>query len=507
MERILFAWVGMNDLKASRGEADGQMGPIARVATEMTFSRLVLLDNYGPAENVADYVAWLERQCGLPVELVSVELPSPVDFAAIYVAARDQVDKVLTQERMERREVVPVFHLSPGTPAMAAVWILLAKGPFAEAELVQASREKGVESVEMPFNIFAEYVPDTIAGADRRLMRLSAHYDLAAEPETHGIVGQSKIIRKLVIQARLVAARDVPVLLEGETGTGKELFARFIHRESRRSEKRFLAVNCGAIPRELFESEFFGYVRGAFSGANREHPGYFEQADGGTLFLDEIGELPADAQVKILRVLNDGVVRRIGDAKDRQVNVRIIAATNRNLLTEVSQGRFRSDLFYRLAVAVLRLPPLREREGDIHLLLEHMLTQVNRELGKEPGYKQKKFSINAKNIMLRHTWPGNAREMYNTVLRICVWCQEEVIQEEDVRQALLPGTTEDKNDILSQPLGGGFNIQELQAFLTSHYIRRALDEAGGNKRRAAALLGLKNYQTLNNWIAKYGVEV
>jgi len=417
---------------------------------------------------------------------------------------------------------------------MASVWILLAKGPFPQAQLVQSSREAGVELVEMPFNIFTEFVPDARDALDERLASWASKGSLSEDSSFHyaahvwrsvptppfdldqaglprdafreGIVGQCKAIRRQIERAELVAKRNVSVLIEGETGTGKELFARFIHRQSPRSDKPFVAVNCGAIPKDLFEAEFFGYAKGAFSGAVKEHPGYFEQADGGTLFLDELGELPPDAQVKVLRILNDGVVRRIGEARDRRVDVRIIAATNRDLMEDVAQGRFRSDLFYRLAVAVLKLPPLREREGDIHLLLEHMLKQVNRELSQGPDYIEKKFSINAKHLLLRHPWPGNAREMYNTILRICVWSKEAVIQEEDVRDALLTGISEDKDDILSRPLGGGFNIQELQAFLTSHYIRRALAEAGGNKSKAADLLGLKNYQTLNNWMQKYGIE-
>ncbi|PNU18525.1 AAA family ATPase [Geothermobacter hydrogeniphilus] len=509
MKKILFAWVGMNDIKAAREDKDDNLGPIARVVSEIAYQRLVLLNNYGKEEKVPDYVAWLQKKCSMMIDLVDIDLASPIDFAAIYVAAKKQVERVFKEER---GRVVPVFHLSPGTPAMQAVWIMLGKGPFVEAELIQSSREQGVQRVEMPFDIYAEYIPDIQAGADRRLMMLADsdtlyELDLSALIPRHGIIHQCGAMKTLVAQAEQVAGRDVPVLLEGETGTGKELFARHIHAESRRSNRPFLPVNCGAIPKDLFEAEFFGYARGAFSGAVKDHSGYFEQADGGTLFLDELGEMPLDAQVKILRVLTDGVVRRIGDPRERQVDVRIIAATNRDLLAEVAAGRFRADLFYRLAVAMLKLPPLREREGDIHLLLEHILGQVNRELGKEPGYKQKKFSINAKNLMKRHPWPGNAREMHNTILRICVWCQNEVIQEEDVRRALLPGITEDKDDILSRPLGEGFNIQELQAFLSSHYIRRALEESGGNKSRAAALLGLKNYQTLNNWMVKYEVEL
>lgn len=314
-------------------------------------------------------------------------------------------------------------------------------------------------------------------------------------------------MKKLVAQAQTVALRDVPVLIEGETGTGKELFARAIHEASPRKEKKFISVNCGAIPKELFEAEFFGHKKGAFTGADRDRPGYFESADGGTLFLDELGELPLDAQVKILRVLNDSKVVRVGDSEGRSVDVRIIAATNRDLLAEVAAGRFRSDLFYRLAVAMLKLPSLRERQGDLGLLIESMIQQVNSELAAGANYKNKKFSINAKNLMLRHSWPGNARELFNTIMRICVWCPEKTIQEEDVRQALLPSHVQNKDDILQRPLGDGFKLQEILDLITSQYIHRALEKTGGSKSKAARLLGIKNYQTLSNWMDKLDIKI
>jgi DNA-binding NtrC family response regulator len=502
MTKVLFAWVGMNDLKASRENKAGELGPIARAVSELPFNQVVLLNNYGDGENVPAYLDWLKSKSQVPIDLIHAQLPSPIDFAAIYVAAREQVERIL---HADTDRVTPVFHLSPGTPAMAAVWIMLAKGPFAEAELIQSSRERGVESVDMPFNIFTEFIPDVSKGADRRLLQISESR-FPAETEFGNIIHHCPAMQTLVAQSRLVARRNVPVLLEGETGTGKELFARAIHKESSRASGAFVAVNCGAIPQELFEAEFFGYQKGAFTGAVKDHSGYFEQADGGTLFLDELGELPSAAQVKILRVLNDGMVRRLNDQIERKVDVRVIGATNRDLIKEVTAGRFRADLFYRLAVAVLKMPPLREREGDLHLLLERLLEQVNRVLAKEPGYEHKKFSINAKNLMVRHSWPGNVRELYNTVLRICVWCQGEIIQEEDVCRALLPTTSLENDDILQRPLGEGFKLQELQDFVSSTYIHRALHEAGGNKSKAAKLLGLSNYQTLSNRMTKLGID-
>jgi len=502
MERILFAWVGRTDLKAAAENKSDNLGPIAQVVSKGDFSRLVLLNNYGPDSDPDGYVTWLKQYSDAPINIKPVGLPSPTDFSAIYVAAREQVETVM---RSSARTAVPVFHLSPGTPAMAAVWIMLGKGRFPNAQLIQSSREKGVELVDMPFNISAEFIPDMKRGVDQRLVVMASA--LPGESEFGDIIHQCAAMQRVVSQARIVAQRNVPVLIEGETGTGKELFAGAIHRESEQKNGPFVAVNCGAIPGELFEGEFFGYKKGAFTGADKEHAGYFEQADGGTLFLDELGELPLNAQVKILRVLNDGVVRRIGETRNHNADVRIIAATNRNLLQEVADGNFRADLFYRLAVAMLKLPPLREREGDLGLLTDYMLGQINKQMEGSLGYKDKKFSIKAKNLMIRQHWPGNAREMYNTIMRICVWCQGGTIQAEDVEQALLPSMAHANNDILQKPLGGDFKLQEIIGVISSEYIYKALSETGGNKSKAASLLGFKNYQTLDNWVKKYGVEM
>jgi len=499
--KILFAWIGGHDFDAATGTGNG-LGPIANAATQDQFHKIYLLNNYGPERDVDGYLQWLCEKCESDIKITPVKLTSPIDFGAIYVAAKAHIESTLKANKQKNSIT---FHLSPGTPAMAAAWIMLAKGPFPEAELIQTSTNHGLEKVEMPFNIFTEFIPDAAKGADRQLIQLSEGLP-PDSPAFETIVHQCDEMKKIIAQARLSARRDVPILIEGETGTGKELFARAIHTESPRATKPFIAVNCGAIPQELFESEFFGHKKGAFTGASQDHTGYFEQANGGTLFLDEIGEMPLNGQVKILRTLNDGILRRLGDTQEKSIDVRIIGATNRNLSTEVAEARFREDLFYRLAVIILKLPPLRERRGDLSPLLDTILGQVNEKLSNGPDYKHKKFSIKAKNIMVKHSWPGNAREMFNTIMRICVWCQSKTINEEDINQALLPSPQKQNDDILSQPLGEGFNLQEILNFISSHYIQRALKETGDVKKKAAALLGFKNYQTLDNWIKNLDKE-
>ena len=233
------------------------------------------------------------------------------------------------------------------------------------------------------------------------------------------IIGRSDQLRKVLDQVALVGPAESTVLITGESGTGKELIARALHERSRRKDRPLVRVNCGSIPRELFESEFFGHVKGAFTGAVRDRIGRFQLADGGTLFLDEIGEIPLDLQSKLLRVLQEGTLERVGDERTRKVDVRLIAATNRDLLKEVAAGRFREDLFYRLSVFPIHVPPLRERAADIPLLADHFLEQSCRRLGV-PRLQLKKRHAEE---LLAYNWPGNVRELQNVVERAVIRAQ------------------------------------------------------------------------------------
>nr|WP_305798545.1 sigma 54-interacting transcriptional regulator [Myxococcus sp. CA033] len=386
---------------------------------------------------------------------------------------------------------------------MAAVWVLLGKTIF-PAELIESSREQGVKTAEVPFDIAAEFLPDLLREPDERL-RAQSTADSPPAPEFKAIIYRSRVMTRLIQRARRVALRNVPVLIEGESGTGKELLAKAIHQSSPRKGKSFIAVNCGAIPASLVESELFGVEKGAATGVEARE-GYFEAADGGTLFLDELGELPLPVQVKLLRVLQEHEVMRIGARKPKRIDVRIVAATNRTVVDEVTAGRFREDLFYRLAVAVLKLPPLRERSGDVGLLVDELLKQVNHEAAGEPGYRNKNLSAGARRLLLAHPWPGNVRELLLALKRAAIWSESETITTEDVREALLAVPSTQRTDILGRPLGSDLNLPDLLAEVARHYLERALDEAGGNKTRAAGLVGLPSYQTLTNWLQRYNVK-
>lgn len=507
VQTVLLAWVGDNDLRAPVLNRPDRLGPIATVLSERSYDRLVLLADRDPKKThrvgleklevrVDVYENWLASRTSSPVDLRHIPLTSPTNYREIYEAARSVVDEL----RAEGATLT--FHVSPGTPAMGAVWLLLAK-THVPATLIESSVEGGVHEVDLPFRIAAEFLPDALRQYDEQLKR-------ASQGPTHdtavfgNIIHRSEIMKKLLSRAGRVALRDVPVLILGESGTGKELLARAIHHASPRKEGPFVAINCGAIPANLVESELFGHVKGAFTGADRDRKGHFEQAHGGTLFLDEIGELSPAVQVSLLRVIQQGEVTRVGSSDSRKINVRIVAATHRNLLRSIEQGHFREDLFYRLAVALLQLPALRERGKDKELLLDYLLQSVNTSFGRDPGFEKKHLTAGSRAIYLNHAWPGNVREMYNTLQRAALWSEGQFIEESDAKESLLPRESI-QNSILDRPIGDGFDIREIVSEVVSHYLHRAMLESGQVKKRAAELLGLPNPTTLNNWLDKHGV--
>lgn len=496
--RVLVAWIGNADLRGPDSVDGEEAGPIANALTARSFDRAVFLSNQKAAD-VKRFVSWLKSRTRTVVEVQRVELSSPTDFGDIYRAASEVLGKIV-EDGGDRVRLT--LHLSPGTPAMGAVWILLGKTRF-PAEFLESSKQAGVKTADVPFDIAAELVPSLFQRADRKLVSNSD--ERPGEDARFGdIVYRGAAMSRLVSRAKKAALRNLPVLIEGESGTGKELLAKAIANDGLRQGKPFRVVNCGAIPAELLESELFGHVKGSFSGAVRDRAGYFEAAHTGTLFLDEIGELPLPAQVKLLRVLQESEITRVGASEPRKVDIRVIAATNRDLVEEVRCGRFREDLFYRLAVVVLKIPPLREREGDLSVLVEALLKRVNEECATEPGYVHKKLSPGARNLINNHSWPGNVRELQNTLRRAAVWSEGATITEVDMREALIPATFGKLADQrASVHIGDGVDLQKIMAETARKHLQEALRISNGNKSEAARLLGLPSYQTLSNWVDRY----
>ena len=504
MNKILLCWLGRTDLRAVNESDQVGIGPIAQALHTGRFCRLELLCDYATAQ-VDDYLNWLRSRTDSEIRTHQVTLSSPTDFDAIYRHARALAASVSEQIRAEDGDLT--YHLSPGTPAMAAVWIILAKTRF-PAELIESSIQHGVRTVSVPFQIAADFIPDLLRRPDVDLARLAAGLPPAA-PAFEDIVHQSPVMQRVVVRARRIALRSIPVLIEGESGTGKELFARAIHQASPRRDRPLVTLNCGAISPALIEAELFGHEKGAFTGAVTARKGVFEAADTGTLFLDEVGELPQPAQVRFLRALQEGEITRVGATRAISVDVRVIAATNRSLAQEVAEGRFRDDLFYRLAVAVITLPPVRDREGDVALLLDRLLDQVNRESAGEPGFESKIFSVSARNLLLEHPWPGNVREMLNTLRRAAVWTPGSLIDQQDVHDALLhcPKKNKQQASLLDQDIRQGIDLNNTIDQVARYYLEQAMQYTGGNKTRAAKLLGFGNPTTLSNWLRKHGVEL
>lgn len=308
--------------------------------------------------------------------------------------------------------------------------------------------------------------------------------------EFHGLVGASAVMNKLFGQIRRVGATQGSVLVVGESGSGKELVARAIHTESRRAAGPFIPVNCAGIPSELLESEFFGHVAGAFTGAHKSHMGLFPQANGGTLMLDEIAEMPLALQAKLLRVLQDGLVRPVGSGRSQGVDVRIIACTNRDLDTEIRAGRFREDLYYRLETFTVRVPPLRERREDIAALTARFMARHT-----DGGQTiVQGIDDSALEHLRRYDFPGNVRELQNIIERAIAFCDRATLQVRDLPERLRSATKTIATDEASVPsskwIDDADDILPTLSQVETRYIRYVLNRVGGNKRRAAALLGI-----------------
>jgi two-component system response regulator AtoC len=312
-----------------------------------------------------------------------------------------------------------------------------------------------------------------------------------------GIIFRSNAMSEVLHTVEKAAPYKSTVLITGESGTGKELVARAIHSASQRAGRPFVAVNCGAIPPALLESELFGHIKGAFTDAVRDRRGLFEEANGGTLLLDEIGELPRELQVKLLRVLQEEEIRRVGGTKEIPIDVRILAATSRNLAREVEAGRFREDLFYRLNVMHIELPPLRERREDIPVLWEHFLRRANERLGT----RVRGIAPEAMERLLGYDWPGNVRELENAVERALVLSEGEVLGSgelpEKIRGAPAMKPLQLPDDDLS--------LKRAMRGLEENYIRRALERTGGNRTRAAEILEISPRALLYK-LKEYGIS-
>ena len=416
---------------------------------------------------------------------------------ALELYRRNPFDMILCDVRLPGMDGMAFLDAIGGAKSEATVIMMSAYG---DIELAREALRKGASDyMSKPFKNEEVLLRITI-GEQRRLLHkenLQLKKAIHRDGSFESIVGNSAVMQAMFRTVEKIAEFKCTVLIVGESGTGKELLARAVHNRSGRIGKPFVAINCGAIPENLLESELFGHVRGAFTDAIRTKQGLFEEADGGTLFLDEIGELPFGLQVKLLRVLQEDELRRVGDNRSRKVDVRILAATIRDLAAEVNAGRFREDLFYRLNVVSVKIPPLCERPEDIPLLVEHFLSHCNKKLGTNI----KGVDPAAMKLLSEYRWPGNVRELENLIERAVILCESERIT---------PDLLTDKVHHVSAaaaPLLGRdlLSIKKTIRASEEDLIRRALAQTGGNRTKAARLLEI-SHRTLLYKLKDYGID-
>ena len=493
-------WLGTADMKilTAQDPSGAETGPLRRVVREIGFDTVYLMSNR-PPEITGQCVAALKKwEKKIQVKVFQHEDFDPTDYELVLKHTEEALCSILPETGNERGSLT--FFATPGTPMMVAVLCLMAER-LPNVSLIQTSKENGVKYVKWSTpNFLTERVVKQIEEASS-----------AETPDCfRDIVFSSETMRVLLRQALRYARFNIPVLLLGETGTGKSMIAERIHKASRRSG-RFVSVNCGAIPENLLESELFGTVKGAYTGAV-DKKGKFEEAEGGTFFLDEIGELPLNLQVKLLHVLQEKKVTRLGANIPKEIDVRIVAATNRNLQRMVGEGTFREDLFYRLAVAILKMPPLRDRgAADIIKAAEQSLQKANEMLFESRQKEYKVFSESVRLFISLKQWSGNFRELNSVILRAVLNAPGKELTVQDIRDAMLDDRGMSREDeggsVLPQYTSdGSFNMEDALNRVEKHYIELALKDAGGKKTEAARLLGIKNYQNLTPRMKKYGLS-
>ncbi|HEX9398945.1 MAG TPA: sigma-54 dependent transcriptional regulator [Anaeromyxobacter sp.] len=422
---------------------------------------------------------------------------------AIAAYRKRPADVVVTDLRMVPVDGIEVVRRLREADPEATVLVVSAHGTIAVA--VDAMRGGAIDFIEKPFSpeVLRARVEKAIEIARERRGARTARAraealeeDLGREHDPHGLVFRSDPMRRVLEQLRKVAPTDATVLVLGESGTGKELVARAIHEGSLRRERPFVSVSCAAIPEGLLESELFGHERGAFTGAVRRKLGRFELAHEGTLFLDEVGELPPSVQVKLLRVLQERRFERVGGEETVEVDVRLVSATNRDLAAMARDGRFREDLYYRLDVVPIHLPPLRDRPGDVEELARHFLARSAPRLGRAV----KGFAPEALELLRRHRWPGNVRELENVVEQALVFAEGEL-----VTPAELPAGLRHAPPAQGLPVPtGDRSLTDILEDLERQLILAAYEKAKGVKAETARLLGIKP-SALYYKLEKYGI--
>jgi two-component system response regulator AtoC len=416
------------------------------------------------------------------------------------LAARSY-DVLLTDVRMPKRDGLSVLRQAMASHPELTVLVMSAYG--SQEQALEAVGAGAYDYVQKPFK--PEEIVFVLRKAEERerLVRENRRLKTAGTAPLERILGESEGLHAVLRQVDRLAPVHTTVLITGESGTGKELIARALHERSPRAALPFVAVNCGAIPAGLIESELFGHAKGAFTDARTAKHGLFSEADGGTLFLDEVGELPLPAQVKLLRVLQEGEIRPVGESRAEKVDVRVIAATLRDLGKLVEKNEFREDLYYRLNVVNLRMPPLRERREDIPLLARAFITRFNRQFNREPLVEG--LSPEAEALMSAYAWPGNVRELENAIERAVLLADGPLLLPTNLPEKLWAAPAPASSPASVQQVGSDLSLKRAIRDLEESYIRAALRRTRGNRTRAAEVLDI-SHRALLYKIKEYGID-
>jgi two-component system, NtrC family, response regulator PilR len=456
----------------------------------MADARVLVVDD---EQSMRDLLAIMLRQTGYEVAVADG------GETAIERLKAETFDLVVTDLRMRKIDGLTVLKAAKEHSPRTVVLVVTA---YASTETaVEAMKLGAYDYVTKPFKVdeiklvIQKALEKKVLSTENARLRS----ELRSERRERQLVGNSTAMQQVYEMIGRIAATKTNVLIVGESGTGKELVARAIHTESDRAEMPFVALNCAAIPENLLESELFGHVKGAFTGAVNNKPGLFEAADNGTLFLDEVGELSLPLQVKLLRAIQEKTIRRVGGTSDRRVDVRIVAATNRRLEDEVAANRFREDLYYRLNVIQLELPPLRDRMEDLPLLVHHFVEKFARELAKPV----RGLSEEAMARLRAHPWPGNVRELENGIERAVALSRSEWIEAEALPPAL--GQANDDRPAAANLPEGRVDLDNLVADYERGLLLHALTRAGGVKKRAAHFLGI-SFRSFRYRLEKLGLD-
>jgi two-component system response regulator AtoC len=420
---------------------------------------------------------------------------------AVRELAARSYDVLLCDVRMPKRDGLSVLRQAKADHPGLTVLVMSAYG--SQEQALEAVGAGAYDYVQKPFK--PEEIVFVLRKAEERerLVRENRRLRTAAAPPPERILGESEGLKAVLRQVDRLAPVNTTVLITGESGTGKELIARALHERSSRAANPFVAINCGAIPAGLIESELFGHAKGAFTDARTAKQGLFSEADGGTLFLDEVGELPLPAQVKLLRVLQEGEIRPVGESRAEKVDVRVIAATLRDLGKLVERGEFREDLYYRLNVVNLRMPPLRERREDIPLLARAFIHRFNRQLNREPPVEG--LSPEAEALMAAYAWPGNVRELENAMERAVLLADGPQLLPSNLPERLWTAPQPAASSPAVQQVGSDLSLKRAMRELEETYIRAALRRTRGNRTRAAEVLDI-SHRALLYKIKEYGID-